>query len=43
MTDVGSVHYDRWSYLPEKRKGMGLWVKALETKLREQEVADTRL
>jgi integrase len=34
MTDVGSVHYDRWSYLPEKRKAMGIWAEALENKLR---------
>ena len=34
MTDVGSVHYDRWSYLPEKREGMELWAEALENKLR---------
>lgn len=25
MTDVGSVHYDRWGYLPEKRKAMEMW------------------
>ena len=25
MTDVGSVHYDRWGYLPEKRKAMETW------------------
>ena len=34
MTDVGSVHYDRWSYLPQKREGMELWAEALENKLR---------
>ena len=22
MTDVGSIHYDRWGYLPEKLKAM---------------------
>jgi hypothetical protein len=22
MTDFGSIHYDRWEYLPEKRKAM---------------------
>jgi|GEM_PF-4482933 len=25
MTDVGSRHYDRWSYLPEKKEGMKRW------------------
>ena len=25
MTDVGSVHYDRWGYLPEKRNAMEEW------------------
>lgn len=25
MTDVGSVHYDRWDYLPEKRNAMKVW------------------
>ena len=25
MTDVGSVHYDRWGYLPEKRKAIEAW------------------
>jgi integrase len=25
MTDVGSVHYDRWGYLPEKRQAMETW------------------
>jgi integrase len=25
MTDVGSVHYDRWGYLPEKRGAMETW------------------
>jgi integrase len=25
MTDVGSRHYDRWSYLPEKREAMEEW------------------
>ena len=33
MTDVGSVHYDRWSYLPEKRKAMELWANTLSEKL----------
>lgn len=30
MTDVGSVHYDRWGYLPEKRKAMQTWTDWLE-------------
>ena len=25
MTDVGSIHYDRWGYLPEKRAAMQIW------------------
>lgn len=25
MTDVGSVNYDRWGYLPEKRRAMETW------------------
>ena len=29
MTDVGSVHYDRWGYLPEKRKAMENWASWL--------------
>jgi integrase len=29
MTDVGSVHYDRWGYLPEKRKAMETWAEWL--------------
>ncbi len=30
MTDVGSVHYDRWEYLPEKRRAMETWTDWLE-------------
>jgi len=30
MTDVGSVHYDRWGYLPEKRTAMSTWSAWLE-------------
>lgn len=30
MTDVGSVHYDRWGYLPEKRGAMDDWSSWLE-------------
>lgn len=26
MTDVGSFHYDRWNYLPEKRDAMAAWI-----------------
>tara|TARA_E500000331_G_C17261505_1_gene715468 strand:+ start:242 stop:1435 length:1194 start_codon:yes stop_codon:yes gene_type:complete len=29
MTDVGSVHYGRWNYLPEKRKAMETWTEWL--------------
>jgi integrase len=29
MTDVGSIHYDRYEYLPEKRAAMGVWVAGL--------------
>jgi len=29
LTDVGSVHYDRWGYLPEKREAMAQWVDGL--------------
>jgi integrase len=31
MTDVGSVHYDRWGYLPEKRKAMETWADWLRS------------
>jgi len=33
MTDVGSVHYDRWGYLPEKRAAMTEWTNWLTLKL----------
>ena len=29
MTDVGSVHYDRYDYLPEKHKAMQAWTDGL--------------
>jgi len=29
MTDVGSVHYDRYDYLPEKRVSMETWIAGL--------------
>ena len=29
MTDVGSTHYDRWHYLPEKREAMRTWATGL--------------
>ena len=29
MTDVGSVHYDRYGYLPEKREAMLAWTDGL--------------
>jgi integrase len=31
MTDVGSIHYDRWSYLPEKREAMEKWTDWLKS------------
>ena len=31
MTDVCSVHYDRWVYLPEKRKAMETWIDWLSS------------
>ena len=37
MTDVGSIHYDRWSYLPQKREGMARWTEALENRLRDKQ------
>jgi integrase len=30
LSDVGSVHYDRWNYLPEKREAMSQWIDGLE-------------
>lgn len=29
MTDIGSMHYDRWGYLPEKRLAMEQWIEFL--------------
>jgi integrase len=29
-TDVGSIHYDRWGYLPEKRRAMKTWTEWLD-------------
>jgi integrase len=29
MTDVGSVHYDRYDYLTEKRAAMAAWATGL--------------
>ena len=37
MTDIGSVHYDRWSYIPEKREGMNCWAAELEDRLRDNQ------
>jgi integrase len=37
MTDVGSVHYDRYDYLPEKHKAMQAWTDGL-TKIVEAKV-----
>lgn len=34
MTDVGSVHYDRYGYLAEKRAAMMVWAKALRRLLK---------
>jgi integrase len=31
MTDVGSVHYDRYDYLSEKRTAMQTWIHGLQT------------
>ena len=31
MTDIGSIHYDRWEYLPEKRAAMELWTEWLQS------------
>ena len=36
MTDVGSVHYDRWSYLPEKRAAIKSWSAWLKTIIQPQ-------
>ncbi len=33
MTDVGSVYYDRWNYLPEKQQAMEIWSDWLGTKV----------
>ncbi len=33
MTAVGSVHYDRWSYLPQKREAMSIWAQTLKENL----------
>jgi integrase len=33
FTDVGSRHYDRFDYLPQKRDAMRLWCEALECRL----------
>ena len=30
LRDVGSVHYDRWDYLEEKRRTMGAWCRWLD-------------
>ena len=36
MTDVGSIHYDRWSYLPEKRNAIKSWSAWLKTIIQPQ-------
>lgn len=35
MIDVGSIHYDRWGYLPEKRKAMEIWASWLKSTVNE--------
>jgi hypothetical protein len=30
LTDVGSVHYDRYDYLTEKKEAMKLWSSELQ-------------
>ena len=42
MTDVGSIHYDRWSYLPQKRTGMDLWAEALENRLQDNQTIGSK-
>ena len=42
MTDVGSIHYDRWSYLPQKRTGMDLWTEALENRLQDNQTIGSK-
>jgi hypothetical protein len=34
MSDVGSVHYDRYHYLPEKRAAMLAWARSLRRLLK---------
>lgn len=36
MTDVGSVHYDRYDYLTEKRAAMMIWTRSLRRLLKGQ-------
>lgn len=36
MTDVGSVHYDRYDYLVEKRAAMMVWTRSLRRLLKGQ-------
>ena len=33
MTDVGSVYYDRWTYLRKKQRAMEIWSDWLGTKV----------
>ena len=37
MTDVGSVHYDRWGYLPEKINAMEQWTQWLRSIVRSNQ------
>ena len=46
MTDVGSIHYDRWSYLPQKRRAMDAWadwLQALVTNCQETNISSDNL
>jgi len=40
MTDVGSIHYDRWGYLPEKRRAMETWAAWLDQVLSASTISD---
>ena len=37
LTDVGSVHYDRYDYLTEKRTAMAAWTTGLAEIVGEQD------
>lgn len=42
LTDVSAVHYDRWSYLPEKRSAMLRWSAWLDGALSRRAVSRNR-